>query len=79
MLIRKLIKIADLACPFDESLEEMVQKMFLHKFGKKINLYEFVRILGEHNRGNLIYIYQIKKIPNSTENRKIYIPPYTLR
>ena len=34
-----------------------------------------MRILGEHNRGNLIYIYQIKKIPNFWEFEKNLVPP----
>jgi hypothetical protein len=37
-----------------------------------------VRILGEHNRGNLIYIYQIKKIPNFWEFEKNLVPPHAI-
>ena len=34
-----------------------------------------MRILGDGNRGNLIYIYQIKKIPNFWEFEKNLVPP----
>jgi hypothetical protein len=34
-----------------------------------------VRILGEHNRGNYITQYQIKKIPNFWEFEKNLVPP----
>ena len=34
-----------------------------------------MRILGEQYRGNLIYIYQIKKIPNFWEFEKNLVPP----
>ena len=52
--------------------------------GVKYN-YDLVQYINSYTKVKiypcqiLLTYTQIKKIPNSTENRKIYIPPYTLR